>query len=271
MSFPLPEPTPLSKPYWDALGTGGSRSSAAGSVSHAWLPARAECPECLAAEWDWQTASGKGRVISWVIYHHAYHEAFKERVPYNVDAGRARRRPAPHHQHRQSGGRHQSRAAGDAENRRRARRRARALRADMSQQVVIVTGGSRGIGAATARLLGEQKASVIVNYRNAKDRGRRGRARHRGRRRARDRRAGRHGQRRRHPAPVRRNRPRVRPAHRPGEQRRRRRRAEAAHRCHHVRRRHGAYCASTSRDRSCARARRSGGCRPRPAARAARS
>ena len=23
-------------------------------------------------------------MISWVIYHHAYHEAFKDRVPYNV-------------------------------------------------------------------------------------------------------------------------------------------------------------------------------------------
>ena len=61
-----------------------SRSSAAANVRHAWLPARAECPNCLAAEWDWTTASGKGRVISWVIYHHAYHDAFKARLPYNV-------------------------------------------------------------------------------------------------------------------------------------------------------------------------------------------
>jgi NAD(P)-dependent dehydrogenase (short-subunit alcohol dehydrogenase family) len=38
----------------------------------------------------------------------------------------------------------------------------------MSQHVVIVTGGSRGIGAATARLLGQEKAAVVVNYRNAK-------------------------------------------------------------------------------------------------------
>ena len=38
----------------------------------------------------------------------------------------------------------------------------------MSQQIVIVTGASRGIGAATARLLGREKASVVVNYRNAK-------------------------------------------------------------------------------------------------------
>ena len=37
----------------------------------------------------------------------------------------------------------------------------------MSQQIVLVTGGSRGIGAATARRLGREKASVVVNYRNA--------------------------------------------------------------------------------------------------------
>ena len=34
-------------------------------------------------------------------------------------------------------------------------------------QVVIVTGASRGIGAATARLLGRDKAAVVVNYRDA--------------------------------------------------------------------------------------------------------
>jgi len=84
MSFPLPEPTPLSKSYWDALTQGRLTFQRCRKCQHAWLPARAECPECLAAEWDWQTASGKGRVISWVIYHHAYHEAFRDRLPYNV-------------------------------------------------------------------------------------------------------------------------------------------------------------------------------------------
>ena len=34
-------------------------------------------------------------------------------------------------------------------------------------QIVIVTGASRGIGAATARLLGREKAAVVVNYRSA--------------------------------------------------------------------------------------------------------
>ena len=84
MSFPLPEPTPLSQPYWDALREGCLTFQRCRHCGHAWLPPRAECPECLAAEWDWAGASGKGRLISWVIYHHAYHEAFKERLPYNV-------------------------------------------------------------------------------------------------------------------------------------------------------------------------------------------
>ena len=83
MSFPLPDETPLSRPYWDALRQGRLTFQRC-RCGHAWLPPRAECPECLAAEWDWAQASGKGRVISWVVYHHAYHEAFKERVPYNV-------------------------------------------------------------------------------------------------------------------------------------------------------------------------------------------
>ena len=84
MDFPLPEPTPLSQPYWDALTAGRLTFQRCRNCDHAWLPPRAECPECLAAEWNWVQASGKGRVISWVIYHHAYHQAFKERLPYNV-------------------------------------------------------------------------------------------------------------------------------------------------------------------------------------------
>jgi NAD(P)-dependent dehydrogenase (short-subunit alcohol dehydrogenase family) len=37
------------------------------------------------------------------------------------------------------------------------------------KDVVIVTGASSGIGAATARLLGASGASVVVNYRNSRD------------------------------------------------------------------------------------------------------
>lgn len=50
----------------------------------AWLPPRAECPRCLAANWDWDRACGNARLISWVVYHRAYHESVADRVPYLV-------------------------------------------------------------------------------------------------------------------------------------------------------------------------------------------
>ena len=37
------------------------------------------------------------------------------------------------------------------------------------KQVVIITGASSGIGAATARILGAQGASVVVNYLSSKE------------------------------------------------------------------------------------------------------
>lgn len=30
------------------------------------------------------TASGRGRLVSWVVYHTAYHDWFADRLPYNV-------------------------------------------------------------------------------------------------------------------------------------------------------------------------------------------
>ena len=48
------------------------------------MPARASCPVCLGATWTWQVAQGGGRLKSWVVYHVAFHESFRERLPYNV-------------------------------------------------------------------------------------------------------------------------------------------------------------------------------------------
>ncbi len=81
--YPLPEITELTKPYWDALDQ-GRLSFQRCTCGHAWLPARRECPSCLGATPRWETASGRGRIVSWVIYHSAYHDAFKNRLPYVV-------------------------------------------------------------------------------------------------------------------------------------------------------------------------------------------
>lgn len=51
---------------------------------HRWMPPRAACAACLGSRWSWQTAEGSGRLKSWVVYHVAFHESFRERLPYNV-------------------------------------------------------------------------------------------------------------------------------------------------------------------------------------------
>jgi uncharacterized protein len=54
------------------------------ACGHRWAPPRATCAACLGSEWTWETAAGGGRLLSWVVYHTAFHDSFRDRVPYNV-------------------------------------------------------------------------------------------------------------------------------------------------------------------------------------------
>jgi uncharacterized protein len=83
MDMPKPEPTEVSRPYWDALREGHLVFQRC-DCGHAWLPARRLCPSCLKPAGRWERSSGRGRLLSWVVYHTAYHPAFESRLPYNV-------------------------------------------------------------------------------------------------------------------------------------------------------------------------------------------
>ena len=83
-AFPGPQPSEASGPYWRALDEGRLTFQRCASCAHAWLPPRGECPRCLGCEFTWETASGKGRLVSWVVYHHGYHPYFAARLPYTV-------------------------------------------------------------------------------------------------------------------------------------------------------------------------------------------
>ena len=83
MELPKPEITDLNRPYWEGLREGRLRVQRCG-CGHAWLPARRECPSCLRDGAQWEDCSGRGSVLSWVVYHTAYHPAFESRLPYHV-------------------------------------------------------------------------------------------------------------------------------------------------------------------------------------------
>lgn len=82
--LPLPEFNELTQPFWDSLAAGALTFQRCDDCPHAWLPARSECPQCLSARWHRETAAGGARLVSWVVYRHAYHPAFAERLPYAV-------------------------------------------------------------------------------------------------------------------------------------------------------------------------------------------
>lgn len=83
MDFPAPEITELNRPYWEALRQGHLVFQRC-DCGNAWLPARRECPACLRPTARWERASGDGTLLSWVVYHTAYHPAFASRLPYHV-------------------------------------------------------------------------------------------------------------------------------------------------------------------------------------------
>lgn len=77
--FPLPETA-----FWQEVEAGRLTFQRCNVCGHAWLPERQVCPNCWSPDSAREAASGKAKVVSWVVYRIAYHEAFKEKLPYNV-------------------------------------------------------------------------------------------------------------------------------------------------------------------------------------------
>jgi uncharacterized OB-fold protein len=79
---PVPKANDVSQPYWDALKRGAlavQRCQGCGALRH--YP-RLVCDRCYSLESEWVDVSGRGKVHSWTITHHAFHPAFKDELPY---------------------------------------------------------------------------------------------------------------------------------------------------------------------------------------------
>lgn len=80
---PIPAPDRDSQPFWDAAREHRlviQRCSECRRLRH---PPQPSCPACGSLESDWQEASGRGTVYSFVIQRHPTHPFFVD-VTYNV-------------------------------------------------------------------------------------------------------------------------------------------------------------------------------------------
>ncbi len=84
MTLVLPTLDEVNQPFWDACRDGVLQLQRCRSCGHLRYPISTVCHRCLSTSADWEPLSGTGEIFSFVIFRHAYNEAWRERLPYNV-------------------------------------------------------------------------------------------------------------------------------------------------------------------------------------------
>jgi uncharacterized OB-fold protein len=83
-NMPQPALDPWNKPFWDACAEGRLTFQRCNETGKAWYPPSPVSPYEPTATWDWIESTGKGEVLSWVVFHQKYFPGFSDRMPYNV-------------------------------------------------------------------------------------------------------------------------------------------------------------------------------------------
>jgi uncharacterized OB-fold protein len=81
---PLPVPNADTQPFWDGCREHELRFQRCEDCGCVRWPPSVICPKCHSKSRDMITASGKGKVFTFAVYHQAHHPAFKDELPYVV-------------------------------------------------------------------------------------------------------------------------------------------------------------------------------------------
>jgi uncharacterized OB-fold protein len=81
---PLPVLDDLNRPFWEATRQGVLSLQACEACGHIRYPISQVCPRCLSERFEWKPVSGRGKVLSSIVFHQVYNPAFASEVPYNV-------------------------------------------------------------------------------------------------------------------------------------------------------------------------------------------
>lgn len=80
---PIPVPTPETQHYWDGAKAGELRLQRCKDCSKTYFPPRPFCPECASRSVEVFTASGKGKLYSYIINHRPA-PGFEDDGPYAI-------------------------------------------------------------------------------------------------------------------------------------------------------------------------------------------
>lgn len=80
----LPVPDVWSQPFWEhAKKEQLALQQCSDCGTHRYPPSPA-CSKCLSSSCRWMVTSGRGLVMSWVVFHQSYYPGSTLSVPYNV-------------------------------------------------------------------------------------------------------------------------------------------------------------------------------------------
>jgi len=80
----LPTPDADSKPFWEGCRDHKLRFQKCTACGEVRWPPSILCPRCHSQDTQWIESSGRGTIYTFVVYHQAFHPAFKEKLPYVV-------------------------------------------------------------------------------------------------------------------------------------------------------------------------------------------
>ena len=78
---PLPKPTPISRPFWDAAKRHELMLQRCGNCLKFVYYPRPRCPYCMSDQLQWQRCSGLGKLHSFTVVRRASNRAFAD-APY---------------------------------------------------------------------------------------------------------------------------------------------------------------------------------------------
>ena len=78
---PLPKPTAISRPFWDAAKRHELMLQRCGACSKFIYYPRPRCPHCFSDQLNWEQCSGKGKLYSYTVVRRAASRAFAD-APY---------------------------------------------------------------------------------------------------------------------------------------------------------------------------------------------
>jgi hypothetical protein len=80
---PVPEPTPETREFWEGARRGELRIQRCRTCGQAYFFPRPFCPHCSSRDVEWFTASGRGRLHTYIINHRPP-PGFQDAAPYVI-------------------------------------------------------------------------------------------------------------------------------------------------------------------------------------------